>query len=320
MKSIFYTLLFGILITACNNDGKEKKAAEKDSAAIVEDTSAQITEVAPLNLDSITSSEPAAAGTEAVRLAFSLPAGKAYSFNSTIDINQEMPGQRMNSKMSYKYVLRVTKAEKDSRKLTATYGEMAMDMDMNGRKMSFNSNSGQEGPMNPLNMIGRMFSAMKGKSFTMNVSPEGEITRVDGFEELADAVIIELKIPEANRETFTRNFKTQFNENSVKKMFSESFNIFPPKPVKPGDSWKKTASLPQDNEAITTYTLKEKKGNNYVIDAKTIYQSKGNKPVIGTSRLLVDANTGLVIQMDSEQKMEGSKAVISRSRVRSKEI
>lgn len=320
-KYCFYFLLL-LVFTACNNESSVKKEEKKDSIVTVRDSAANLSDSAPIDIDSMVATEAVPTSAAPVTLKFDLPVGKSFSYSATIDLNQEMPGQRIRSTMLYNYILTVNKASKGVKELTSTYGDMSMQMDMNGKKMSFGAGQKEES-FNPLNMIGKMFAAMKGKSFVMKVNEQGDIINVEGFDKIADAVIAELNIPEANREQFVKNFKSQFNEKSVKQMFSESFNIFPAKPIKPGDSWEKKAALPLANQSVdvnTTYTLKELRGSNYIIDASTKYVNTGSKPVIGKSRLIVDAKSGLVLQLDGEQKMEGSNTVISRSRIRSKEI
>ena len=322
MTKYSFCFLLLVFITACNNESSVKKEEKKDSLVKVQDSVADHTEVATLDIDSMVASEPVPATTEPVTIKFDLPVGKAYSYSTSIDLNQEMPGQKMKSTMLYNYSLKVNKGNKGIKEITSTYGDMSMQMEMNGKKMSFGAGQKEE-TSNPLNLIGKMFSAMKGKSFVMEVNDQGDIINVKGFDKIADAVIDELNIPEANKDQFVKSFKSQFNENSVKQMFSESFNIFPGKKVKPGESWQKKAALPMAKQSVdvfTTYTLKELRGNNYIIDASTKYINAGSKPVIGKSRLIVDAKSGLVLQLDGEQKMEGSNTVISRSRIRSKEI
>ena len=320
-KYSFYLLLL-FFFTACNNESSKTKEQVKDSVVTDQDSAVVTGEIAPLDMDSMVSTEPVAASTGPVTLKFDLPVGKSYSYAATIDMNQEMPGQKIKSTMLYNYTLKVNKGSRGVKEMTSTYGDMSMHMEMNGKKMSFGAGQKEE-PLNPFSMIGKMFAAMKGKSFSMEVNEEGDIINVKGFDKIADAVIAELNIPEASREKFEESFKSQFNEKSVKQMFSESFNIFPGKKISPGDSWQKKAALPLASQSVdvnTTYTLKELRGGNYIIDASTKYINGGSKPVIGKSRLIVDAKTGLVLQLDGEQKMEGSNTVISRSRIRSKEI
>lgn len=68
-----------------------------------------------------------------------------------------------------------------------------------------------------------------------------------------------------------------FNSESIKKLFEQSFQIYPDAPVAVGDTWKKTLSMKNaiDLTANTTYTLEKVEGTTAFVKISGTVGSNG---------------------------------------------
>jgi hypothetical protein len=168
-----------------------------------------------------------------------------------------------------------------------------------------------------------MFGALKGKSFLMKVDKEGKVTEVTGLQQIADAMVGSMNLKEEMKPAAMQAFTQQFNEQNIKDIFSQSFNIFPNKPVKVGDSWEKqiagSTSMPMD--VTTTYTVKSIEGDIVNLDAKSKMKFTGGANMTGdqTSTMQVNAKTGLVVNGDFEQKLDGQMRMTTKGKIIGKE-
>jgi hypothetical protein len=319
MKKLIYSCCILVFALSCNNEAKESKTTE-----ITTDTIITVQPDSTLNLDSLlTNSAPVSSTGEAIDLKFNMKKGSSYEYSivTETDMGAELQGQSMKSGIGFSYVLKVLDEKNSLKTLKATYGPMYMNMDMGGQKMAFTSEDAPADKTNPLTMITRMFGAMKGKSFEITMNEKGKVSKVSGFDKLSEAVIDEMDVPAEQRQNFMQTFTSQFNESSAMEMFSQSFNIFPPGPVKVGDSWEhkgKLASPGAGTDMRSVYTLKEIKGKIAIIDAVSQYQLQGDRNIKSFSRMEVDRETGLVLRSDGEQKIEGTNKVLSRNKVTSR--
>jgi len=321
MKSKFpFWILLAVLIYACGSNDTVKKEpvvnTTNDSSLVIEDTlsTAMDTIVSPSS--SVTSKE--------VDLKFNLQKGKSYAYAMDFEVGQDRQGKKMSTGMKWKYNVKVLSDDGTKKTLETTYDRIAMSMDMGGQKMEFDSDAPAGNATNPLNMISNLFSAVKGKSFTMKVDKKGEITEVKGFDQIGEAVVNQLNLPAEARAGMIQQFKTQFNDRDVKATFSQFFEIFPGKKVKQGDSWEResTAKLGRgQGKMITTYKLRQILGNKAILSANSTL-NKGDTTSSGTqtAKLVVDINTGLVLQNNFELIAGGEKKMVSRGKITGKQL
>ena len=187
-------------------------------------------------------------------------------------------------------------------------------MDMGGQKMEFSSDK-QVDAMDFMQLPSKMFSIIKGKSFTMQINGRGEVVSVSGFDKIGEAVLNEMNLPEQTKPMMRQNFQKQFNDDAAKQMFSQAFEIYPNKFVIIGDHWKTISSpgaLKQD--VATVYTVKNIKGNRVFVNGESSGKSGSQ-----TSKLIIDSKTGLMIDGVFDQKNNDGQ-VHTKSRISGKEI
>jgi hypothetical protein len=258
---------------------------------------------------------------------FNLQKGKTYEYNMDYDMEQNMQDQEINTNLKGNYTLDVTADDGNIKTLKTTYQRIAMNVAMPGRTMSIDSDkadTASKGEINdPGQLMNAMFSALKGKSFMMKVDKEGKVLEVTGLNELAQAMVSSMNLKPEMRSMAQQAFSQQFNEQSVKDMFSQSFNIFPNKPVKAGDTWEKSfsgsATLPI--QMTTNYTVKSIDGDFVILDSRSNLNFGDDNKMSGTQSgtMKVNAKTGLVEDGTFEQKVTGNMSMSTKGRITGKE-
>jgi len=100
-------------------------------------------------------------------------------------------------------------------------------------------------------------AAMVGKSFGMEMSAQGEITRVEGVEAMLESVLAEGGSAEAKAQ-----IQKQFGGDGMVATMQGMLAPYPDKPVGVGDSWSRTVSVTTGfpMQVDSTYTLKGRAG------------------------------------------------------------
>jgi len=167
-------------------------------------------------------------------------------------------------------------------------------------------------------MISKIFGGLIGQSFSMVVNKNGEVVEVKGMTEIFDNMIerVGLDTMQGGKQAIA-GFKEQFSDEQVKKNFSESFNMLPNKNIKIGDTWNISTDKSVMGMGIkteNTYTLKEIKGNQAIVDiVSTFLTDKTEEGMLAmemdgtqTGTLKIDINTGLTIEGDIKQMINGT--------------
>lgn len=234
---------------------------------------------------------------DAIELKFNIPNGSKFMYSTSLKQKVQMMGQNMTMNMVMDYLYNITGAENNNKNLSVSYDRIQMEMDAPGMGLT-KYDSKDETAKDP---SGGAFKNMVGKAFTMTVSPDGEIVNIDGLKDI---------LPTG---------AAGFDENTMKQTMQMSFNFYPDKPVKPGESWNKKTTM---NIQVLTmsidskYTLKEVKGDNAIVsvdskitmDPGTSSEMQGMKmDMSGTQSgtMEVEIKTGQLLSGNLTQKISG---------------
>ena len=248
-------------------------------------------------------------------LKFNLEKGKAYDYDLIWDMDQQMMGQDSKINISGGYTIDVTDDKNNVKTLKAVYKDFKMYMKMMGMELDIDTDkpveplSGEDIKANPLGMMSRIFTGIKGKEFIMKVDEEGKVLEVSGFEQIVNGMVDSLEAGEDIKMQIRASLKDQFNAQNIKDQFAQVFTIFPNKEVKVGDTWEKSWQLGGRMPAkyVTKYTVKEIEGDHVSLAAQTSIGSDNDDMKIKgtqTGNLLVDSKTGLVINAEFAQDMQ----------------
>ncbi len=82
------------------------------------------------------------------------------------------------------------------------------------------------------------FAAMAGKSFSYDLSPDGKVTNLEGFETMADDLAASMPLPEQAKAMVVNLLKKQLNNETMAQMIESQHGAYPPGVVGIGDDWK----------------------------------------------------------------------------------
>jgi Family of unknown function (DUF6263) len=257
---------------------------------------------------------------DTVNLKFNLAKGRSYIYTINVDSKTEAQGQTASNLIRFEYIMNVADEVNGIKTLKVTYKRIAMKIEMANRKIEVDTNipfTDSVSEQNPMSMMSAMFAAMKDKSFEMKVDSTGSIVEVNGIRELMTSMIRDMHLPESRTQMLEQMFSAQFNDESIKQNFSQAFNIYPGKTVKVGDKWDKTVNMnmgPMKLESKTNFTVKE-------INAKTVkLESVSNTSINGskgtqTGTFEIDRGTGVILNGEAEQEIDGPSKVISHTKI-----
>jgi hypothetical protein len=258
-----------------------------------------------LNIESCQSSKTSAGKL----LQFNLEKGKLYDYEMVMDLNQGMLGQSNKISMMTGYTVYVTDDDGKIITLTLMYNDFKMNMKMMGMEIDVDTDkpvpamTEEDIKNNPMNLVNKVFSNIKGKKFTMKVNREGKVLEVSGFDEIAAAMADSISVSEELRQRMEESVKQQFNDENIKEQFGQIFFVFPGKEVNAGDSWEKTYETggKMPSKRITTYTVKQIEGNYITLGTKTRIESGSNDIKMEgdqTGDMMINGKTGLVVNAD----------------------
>lgn len=248
-------------------------------------------------------------------LKFNLEKAKTYDYEIVWHMDQKISDQDTKISLGGIYSVEVIEEKDGIKKLTGMYKSFKLYMKMAGLEMDIDSEKPVEPidqaelKQNPMGMMSRIFSAIKGKSFSMQVDEEGKVLSVTGFDQIINGMVDSTGADENAKLQIRASLRDQFNEQAVKDQFAQIFTIFPNKKVKVGDNWEKHLQTGGKVPAkfLTVYTVKQIEGDHVTLNAKSNISSVGGEMLVTgdqTGTLLVDSKTGLVLNAEFDQLMD----------------
>lgn len=266
-------------------------------------------------LDSCQSSKSAGA---AKMLKFDLEKGKAYDYETIINMDQEIMGQSMKIDMSTYYSMHVRDDEGGTKSLAATIDRFRMKTAIAGFNIDVDTDKPYVADSNDvmgqsLGKINKVFGAIKGRKFDMKVSPEGKIVSVTGFETMASSIADSLGLDASERVEMMKEFQSQFNEKEFRQSFERVWYIFPNKEVKVGDTWTKTTEMDGKlpGKYNSTYKVTDIEGDMVTLEEDSKIEGLKTDDDVDlsgdiTGTIVVDSRSGLVVSADQDMKLKAS--------------
>jgi hypothetical protein len=163
---------------------------------------------------------------------------KYYQTMQTVQTSSfSMAGQTLEQAVST--TMEITQAVRlqpdgKSKRMTMKYDRVAMDMSMNGQKVSFDSSKPDAGN-DPLG-FSKTFGSIAGKELQILLSENDEITGLENYDEFIK-MLGSSPVP-------GMDMSKMFSKESITQMMKgQSLQSLPGHPVKPGDSWPFTTNL-----------------------------------------------------------------------------
>lgn len=203
---------------------------------------------------------------EAYTIKMRLNKADTFNYNAKMDMKMKMEimGNPMNMEMNMDAGSRfeVMDTNGDNKELKLTYNRMHMGMNMGNKPVS---------NLNTDSALNATTQKIVGKSITIELSPNYEITQVKGL----DSLMISSTDDDASRQMMEKMFSKEQMNNS----FGIMFSMYPRKPVKVGEEWtaKTKANLANIDMVINMkYKLIGVKHGRAEIEVDGIIDGKGD--------------------------------------------
>ncbi|GIW82732.1 MAG: hypothetical protein KatS3mg105_4539 [Gemmatales bacterium] len=257
---------------------------------------------------------------DAVEIKWKFEKGKTFYQEMTTNTKQTLKVQGMdieqNQKQTFYFSWTVKDQDKDNNWiLTQKITGLKMDIDIGGQKIVFDSLKKDNNAGNPL---ADFFNQLVDSEFTITLSPENKVVKVEGRDEFIKKLI------KANPQMKDMLEKI-LSEDALKQMADPAFAVVPGKPVKKGDSWSKTTKLNMgpigtyETEYKYTYEGKDDKLDKIKVESSLKYsppgEAGGSLPFEivkanltskdGTGTILFDTEKGRLESSDMSLKLEG---------------
>ncbi len=231
---------------------------------------------------------------EAIELKFNMHKGSRFEYNITMDMNMQQIAMRQDSgvknTMGFTYLFEVVEENDTAKTVASTINKINMAMDAMGNQMHFDTDSvhGQD-TSTPNAMLGNIFSTLKGAKFTFRINNKGEISDIQGLNDMRQKMA---SVPGAPP---IEAMSGLFNEESFRQNIEQAFAAYPGKPVKTGESWTKNVSATSQGmkvNSINTYTLQSVQGDDALIKVASKLSSAGSEQMQGMQMNMTGTSAG----------------------------
>lgn len=261
--------------------------------------------------------QTAKSSTSSKMLKFDLQNGKAYDYEMTVSMDQEIMGQPMKMDMTTYYSMAVKGDDGQTKTIVSSFERFKMKTEVAGINLDVDTDipvkTDSTGPeKDPMQALSKVFGAIKGQKFTLKVNAEGKIMEVTGFENMAENIADSLSLDPKDRAEMLSGFKGQFNQDEIKQSLERFWYIFPNKEVKVGDSWQKSTVMAgkMPGKYNSTYKVTDIEGDMVSLEEVSKIESKEGEEVSMTGEItgtiVIDSRSGLVVKADQDMDMKAS--------------
>ncbi len=254
------------------------------------------------------------------KTALTLDLKDGSKYETTITVNQtmvqEMEGEKITSTSDFVMGCSIDSKGKDeegNQKAELGYTKLSMTIGMPELGLQMKFDTADE---NSKNEVTDMLRKLISKKFTITVSPEGEIVKFEGLDDLLKEFVDESELDDMELEEALASLDGFLSEDSIRETFETSSWISSPEDeeLKVGTTWTETLSttieeMPIELEA--KYTIKEIKGSKVTLTVEsTIELTEGSileaEEGFGMEYSLEGSQSGeLVVDLDTGLVMNG---------------
>ncbi len=258
-----------------------------------------------------------------VSLRLNLAEGKTYNLKMTAQqkISQTIQGRKvdMDQTLGMGYSFAVTDVDANGAiSAKVTYDSVLFRQKGPTGTVEYDSAH----PTATVNPMAKAFAAQLGQSFSLTLTPEGRITKVEGVDKLFDHVLQSMDIPAGpQRDALENSLKQQFGDQAMQDSMEQLTAIYPDEPVDIGDSWNRKVTMSKGfpMQLENTWTLKSRKDGQATIDVKSKISSNANAGPIKMGpvslkydfsgqqqgQFVLDEATGWTVSAKTTQKLTG---------------
>lgn len=259
---------------------------------------------------------------EKIQLSLKMEKGDVKRVKNIIkqDISQEVMGmqQEMTQNTTLFYQYKVTEKNAGNMTVEVLYERVQMYQENQAGVVEYDSDNPPE--VLPDAAVG--YAAIVGKSFTIEITSKGKVTKVNGIDEMINDMIEEMELDAQNREQVKELMKNQFGEEAMRGTMENMMAIYPDEKVGINDTWDRefTNTMMIPIQVNNHYKLTDIQSNNVLIDVNSEinsiegddtfevagmvmkYDLKGTQ----SGKITVDRETGWTNDSEIKQKMNGT--------------
>jgi hypothetical protein len=260
-------------------------------------------------------------GLAATQLQLKLAKGKTYYQKTIVDqqITQTLMGQQQKIEQGTGTGLKLQVLDVDAQgnmRIQYTYlwtrfkqANAMARLDYDSARKSAAVPAGAEG-----------FAALIGQSYTVTLTPKGKVLDVNGVEQLKQAVLEKLPAG-ADAGPMAVAMASYMDKDSLKQMTEAGTDIYPDKPVSPGDSWNKDMTVAIGFPVIiqSKWTLQKEEAGVATITLTSTLRPDPSAPPMDTGGMKLNCNlsgtqegtlqvaevTGLLTASKARQQLKG---------------
>ena len=171
--------------------------------------------------------------------------------------------------------------------------------------------------------LARAFAVLPGLRFRMTLAPAGGVKSLQGLAEMSAEMVRRLDLPEGPaRSNVQKVLSDHFGEAAMRDNMQNLFALYPPGPVKVGESWERKVVVARGFPAVLdhTYTLKSRTAGvaEVAVNAKLSPNTEAAPVELGTGRTTYDLSgeqrgtarvaeaTGWTESLETEQDLSGT--------------
>jgi hypothetical protein len=163
--------------------------------------------------------------------------GKAFYQTMTTETTQQIKVMQMdmNQKQNQTFIFSWTPKDQDKDKnwvIQQKIEAVKMDIEIGGNKITYDSTN----PTAANNPLSDFFKALVGTEFTITLSPEMKVTKIEGRDKFLEKLV-------GVNPQMKPLLEQLLSEEALKQMADASFSVVPNKEVKKGETWKRESKL-----------------------------------------------------------------------------
>ncbi|WP_066627693.1 DUF6263 family protein [Labilibacter marinus] len=216
-------------------------------------------------------------------LKYKLKKGQDYKFyqETKMNITQSLGIIEQEIKNEFKGITRFTPVSNEGSNIVLSTAFETMIINI--ESMMFNINYDSSKPIKPEDKIANIYNGIIGKDFTVVITPQGRVVRIDGIDEMIDDAVRALgstdsKVAMQMKKTLSSHFGKEALTGNMEMLLS----IYPAKAKRVGESWSTDTKL--------TSALKANLSNNWTLVNASNKQwrmhGKGNITTLGEEAIM----------------------------------
>lgn len=260
---------------------------------------------------------------EKIQLRLNLEEGKSYKARMVTDQQITVAGQKQPQSIGFGFTHHVKEVRDDGTAVVQiTYDSVQFKQQGPTGSIEYDSAN----PPANLPAMAKGFAALVGQGFTMEVTPTGKVTKIEGAGEMISNMLKQMDMPMPSaRATLEEKMKEQFGDDALREMMEQMTAIYPGEPVGIGGSWTKRMVVSKGFPIImdNTWTLKSRQDGVAVVDVQSkvapnpsagpmdMGMVKIGHQLSGTQSgtLELDEATGWTLRSTLQQKLAGKMTV-----------